>query len=140
MADLNLLIRERIFLNNTERGADYELQIQGIENVDNRILTIPTGSNTEIFKYSNLPGAGTFTSSSFKYGRITNHSNCVLNLQIQSSSSISNYKIEAGGTFMLSTSETISGSLINFAYEDIETVSIQPSGSSAKIEYFIATL
>ena len=50
-----------------------------------------------------------------------------------------NFKIDAGGTFMLSTSD-ITGSLTNtFTYNDINSVFVEPSGSSAKVEYFIAT-
>ena len=40
---------------------------------------------------------------------------------------------------MLSTSE-ITGSLVNtFTYDDIMSISVEPSGTSAKVEYFIAT-
>ena len=39
---------------------------------------------------------------------------------------------------MLSTSE-ITGSIADFTYDDIASISVSPSGSNAKIEYFIAT-
>ena len=140
MADFTLQIKERVLLNGTERGTDYNLTISGIENYDNRIVTIPSGSNTTIFKYSNTPSAGTFNSGSFKYGRISNYSSTVpVNLKVSSSSELINFSIAAGGTFMLSTSD-ITGSLINtFTYDDIMSVFVEPSGSSAKVEYFIAT-
>tara|TARA_R110000751_G_scaffold32583_2_gene81802 strand:+ start:3138 stop:3563 length:426 start_codon:yes stop_codon:yes gene_type:complete len=140
MADFTLLIRERVLLEGTERGTDYNLSISNIENIDNRIVTIPSGSETTIFKYSNNPGAGTFSSGSFKYGRISNYSTTVpLNLKVSSSSELLNFSLAAGGTFMLSTSE-ITGSLTNtFTYDEIASVSLEPSGSSAKVEYFIAT-
>ena len=140
MADFTLLIRERVMLEGTERGTDYNLTIKSIENIDNRIVTIPSGSITTIFKYSDNPGAGTFSSGSFKYGRISNYSTTVpLNLQVSSSSELLNFSLSAGGTFMFSTSE-ITGSLTNtFSYDDIASVSLEPSGSSAKVEYFIAT-
>ena len=70
MADFTLLLKERVMLEGTERGTDYNLTIKNIENIDNRIVTVPSGSETTIFKYSNNPGAGTFSSGSFKYGRI----------------------------------------------------------------------
>ena len=92
------------------------------------------------FKYNNTPSAGTFSSGSFKYGRISNYSSTVpINLKISSSSELMNFSIAAGGTFMLSTSD-ITGSLTNtFSYDDIMSVFVEPSGSSAKVEYFIAT-
>ena len=140
MADFTLQIKERVLLDGTERGTDYNLIIPNIENYDNRIVTIPSGSETTIFEYSDKPGSGTFTSGSFKYGRISNYStSSILNLKISSSSELMNFSISAGGTFMLSTSD-ITGSLTNtFTYDDIMSVFIEPSGSSAKVEYFIAT-
>ena len=127
-------------LEGTERGTDYNLTIKNIEHIDNRIVTVPSGSETTIFKYGDNPGAGTFSSGSFKYGRISNYSPTIpLNLKVSSSSELLNFSIAAGGTFMLSTSE-ITGSLTNtFTYDDIASVSIEPSGSGAKVEYFIAT-
>ncbi len=140
MADFTLLIRERVLLEGTERGTDYHLSIKDVENIDNRIVTVPSGSTTTIFKYDELPGAGTFKTGSFKYGRISNYSETVpLNLQVSSSSELLNFSIAPKGTFMLSTSE-ITGSLTNtFSYDNIMAVSVEPSGSSAKVEYFIAT-
>ena len=140
MADFTLLIRERVLLEGTERGTDYNLTIKDIENYDNRIVTVPSGSETTIFEYSDKPGSGTFTSGSFKYGRVSNYSSDTpINLKVSSSSELLNFSIAAGGTFMLSTSE-ITGSLTNtFAYDDIMAVFVEPSGSSAKVEYFIAT-
>ena len=140
MADFTLLIRERVLLEGTERGTDYNLTLKGIENYDNRIVTVPSGSETTIFKYSDTPSAGTFNSGSFRYGRISNYSSTVpINLKVSSSSELMNFSIAAGGTFMLSTSD-ITGSLTNiFSYDDIMSVFVEPSGSSAKVEYFIAT-
>jgi hypothetical protein len=140
MADFTLLIKERVLLEGTERGTDYHLSIKDVENIDNRIVTVPSGSTTTIFKYDELPGAGTFKTGSFKYGRISNYSETVpLNLQVSSSSELLNFSIAPKGTFMLSTSE-ITGSLTNtFSYDNIMAVSVEPSGSSAKVEYFIAT-
>ncbi len=140
MADFTLQIKERVLLNGTERGTDYNLTISDIENYDNRIVTVPSGSETTIFEYSNKPGSGTFNSGSFKYGRVSNYSSTVpINLKVSSSSELMNFLIAAGGTFMLSTSD-ITGSATNiFSYNDIISVFVEPSGSSAKVEYFIAT-
>ena len=140
MADFTLLIKERVLLEGTERGTDYHLSIKDVENIDNRIVTVPSGSATTIFKYNELPGAGTFKTGSFKYGRISNYSKKVpLNLQVSSSTELLNFSVAPKGTFMLSTSE-ITGSLTNtFSYDNIMSVSVEPLGSSSKVEYFIAT-
>jgi hypothetical protein len=49
-----------------------------------------------------------------------------------------NYSIEAGGSFMLSTSK-MTGSLEEFNYDDVFSLKVEPSSSNAKIEYFVAT-
>ena len=130
MADFTLLIRERVLLEGTERGTDYSLTIKNIENIDNRIVTIPSGSETTIFKYDNLPGAGTFISGSFKYGRISNYSTTVpLNLKVSSSTELLNFSLAAGGTFMLSTSEITGSSTNTFTYLGSFTGNISTRGA-----------
>ena len=139
MADFTYYIRERVKIEGKERGTSYSFTIPDIEYIDERIVNIPTGSTTELFNLSNLPGAGTFISSSIKYIRITNMSTgSNVNLQISSSNSTTNLLISGGGTFFLSTG-LMTGSLTNFTYDNIKSIKVQPSGSSAKIEYLIAT-
>lgn len=138
MADLNLLIKERISLEGTERGADYKLTLTNIGYVDNRILNAPSGSDTTIFSLGDTNGAGTFVTSSLKYARISNFSTSSINLKVSSSTEELNFNIAGEGSFLLSTSE-ITGSVADFTYDDIASVVVSPSGSDAKIEYFIAT-
>jgi hypothetical protein len=98
-----------------------------------------SGSETEIFALSNNPGAGTFVTSSLIYARVSNLSSTYpVNLKISSSTEDMNYSIEAGGSFMLSTSK-MTGSLEEFNYDDVFSLKVEPSSSNAKIEYFVAT-
>ena len=62
-----------------------------------------------------------------------------INLKVSSSSELLNFSLAAGGTFMLSTSEITSSLTNTFTYDNIDSVSVEPSGSNAKVEYFIAT-
>jgi len=139
MAEFNLFIKERILLDGTQRGTDFNLTLPGIDYIDNRILNIPSGSETTVFSLGDANNAGTFVTSSLKYARISNYSTTTpLNLKVSSSTEELNFSIAAKGTFMLSTSE-ITGSMSNFVYDDITSVKVEPSGSNVKIEYFIAT-
>ena len=139
MADLTLLIKERIILEGTERGTDYNLTLSDIGYIDNRILNAPSGSDTTIFALADANAEGTFVTSSLKYARISNYSTtATVNLKVSSSTEELNFNVAAKGTFMLSTSE-ITGSIADFTYDDIASISVSPSGSNAKIEYFIAT-
>jgi len=139
MANFDILIRERILLDGTERGADYTHTISNVNYVDNRILNAPSGSEITIFSFSDINGAGTFVTSSLKYARISNYSSTVpVNLKVSSSTEELNFSIAAKGSFMLSTTD-ITGSVSDFTYDDIVSIKVEPSGSSAQIEYYIAT-
>jgi hypothetical protein len=144
MANLYVTITEAITLDNTNRGVNTTHTVLNINGIDNRILTCPTGSYTGLFYFdsSNIDAA-VFPTSSFKYGRITNKSNTSAKLLITTSgSSYETFLLEAYSSFILS-SALASGSLIptsSFTFRDyISEISIQPSSSSATIEYFIAT-
>ncbi|MFL2679268.1 MAG: hypothetical protein ACJ0GH_02680 [Alphaproteobacteria bacterium] len=144
MANFNITIQERISLEGVERGSDFSQIITGVNYTDNRILNTLSGSETTIFSLSDTEGAGTFLSSSLKYARISNYSTDVpVNLKVSSSVEQLNFKIDAGGSFMVSTS-AITGSILSgsdtvFTYDDIASLKVEPSGSNAKIEYIIAT-
>ena len=140
MADLTVYINEKITLNGNDRGVLTTQTITGINNIDNRIFNIPSGSITTLFSLSDVPNAGTFTTSSIKYIRLTNKSttNTPIKLIVSSSTEAISYLISTGSSYMISTSK-ITGSLINIVFDNIVAVKAEPSGSSALIEYFIAT-
>ena len=49
------------------------------------------------------------------------------------------FSIGTEGSFMLSTSDVTGSNSINFTYDDITSLKVEPSGSNAKVEYFIVT-
>ena len=144
MADFIIKIQEQISLNGVQRGSEVSKTISGINYTDNRILNTSSGSETTIFSLSDTVGAGQFLTSSLKYARVSNNSTTVpVNLKVSSSTEQLNFKIDAGGSFMLSTSN-ITGSILSgsdavFTYGDIASLKVEPFGSSAKVEYIIAT-
>jgi hypothetical protein len=150
MADLTVFINEKITLDGNDRGVLTTQTISNINSVDNRILSIPTGSYTPLF-YFNPSGidAGTFSTGSFKYGRITNKSSTVpiqvrVTADTTPSATITNtsFVIAPGNSFFLSTTAITGsspGSNVFVFNQYIYYVSVAPSGSSASIEYFIAT-
>lgn len=151
MADLTVLINEKITLDGNDRGVLTTQTIPGINNIDNRILTIPTSSNTSLFYFTpgENSGAAFFSTGSFKYGRITNRSVVPIVVTINSYNvaddttyySLNNI-VEPGSSFCLSSTQVTSSiisSNFNFISDYIYEVLALPSGSSATIEYFIAT-
>jgi hypothetical protein len=139
MAIFTLKIIEQLTLNGDDVGSSVTQTINNINFMDNRILNIPSGSVTTIFSLDNLPGAGTFVSSSFQYGRVTNNSTTVpVKLIVSSSTEAMSFLIATGSSFILSTSK-ITGSTSGLNFSDIKSIKVEPSGSVASIEYYVIT-
>jgi hypothetical protein len=140
MADLTVLINEKITLDGNDRGVLTTQTITGINYIDNRTFTIPSGSITTLFSLSDANSAGTFITSSIQYIRLTNNSttNTPVKLIVSSSTEAMSYLINTGSSYMISTSK-VTGSLTGIIFNDIVSVKAEPSGSTAKLEYFIAT-
>ena len=140
MATFTSKISETLVLNGNNVGSSVTYTSDNVNYVDNRFLSIPTGSQTTIFSLSNTPGAGQFTTSSLIYARVTNTSTTVpIQLNVTSSTIKTTFLVSAGSSFLLSTSKVTGSIDSTFTLEDIRSINVQPSGSSATIEYYIAT-
>ena len=71
MATLNVTHTESITLNGQEQGGTNTLAITGINNVDKRIVSVPT-SEVVLVSFSTAVAAGTFNEANVRYIRITN--------------------------------------------------------------------
>ena len=140
MATFTSQIFEILTLNGDNVGSSVTQTINDINFVDNRILSVPTGSVTSLFLMDSVPGAGTFVSSSVKYVRVTNTTNVnvPIKLIVSSSTEAMSYLISTGSSYMLSTSK-MTGSVSGVIFDDIKSVKVEPSGSTATLEYYIAT-
>lgn len=139
MATFTSQIFEILTLNGDNVGSSVTNTINNINYVDNRILNIPTGSVTTLFSFDDVPGAGTFVTSSIQYIRVTNNSaTSPIKLIVSSSTEAMSYLISAGNSYMMSTTK-MTGSTSGLNFDDIKSVKAEPSGSSAVIEYYIAT-
>ena len=139
MATFTSQIFEILTLNGDNVGSSVTQTINNINYVDNRILSVPTGSVTTLFSMDSVPGAGTFVTSSIQYVRVTNNSTVTpIKLIISSSTEAMSYLIATGSSYMLSTSK-MTGSTSGLAFNDIQSVKVQPSSSAASIEYYIIT-
>lgn len=141
-ANFTYFIRERVKLEGVERGTNVEIRIPSISYADNRIMNIPSGRHTEVINVDNLPGAGTFVSSSIKYARITNLSDDNIDLQVSGSTSNQHYLLAPSGSFMFS-SEYVNEDFSDFTYGDLRSIKARSVGSgddgfSSTLGYFIA--
>ena len=139
MATFTSQIFEILTLNGDNVGSSVTQTINGINYVDNRILSVPTGLVTTLFSMDSVPGAGTFVTSSVQYVRVTNNSTVTpIKLIVSSSTEAMSYLIATGSSYMMSTSK-MTGSTSGLLFSDIKSVKVQPSSSAASIEYYIVT-
>ena len=139
MATFTSQIFEILTLNGDNVGSSVTQTINNINFVDNRILNVPSESVTTIFNMDALPGAGTFVTSSVKYVRITNNSVIApVKIIISSSTEAMSYLIATGSSYMMSTAQ-MTGSLSGLSFDSVKSVKVEPSGSSANVEYYIVT-
>jgi len=139
MATFTSQIFEILTLNGDNVGSSVTQTINNVNYVDNRILSVPTGSVTTLFSMDSVPGAGTFVTSSVQYVRVTNNSTVTpIKLIVSSSTEAMSYLIATGSSYMISTSK-MTGSTSGLTFSDIQSVKVQPSSSAASIEYYIVT-
>ena len=139
MATFTSQIFEILTLNGDNVGSSVTQTITGINYVDNRILSIPSGAVTTLFNMEATPGAGTFVTSSIRYVRVTNTSPTIpIKLIVSSSTEAMSYLIATGSSYMMSTSK-MTGSTSGLSFGDVKSVKVEPSGSSGSVEYYIAT-
>ena len=139
MATFTSQIFEILTLNGDNVGSSVTQTINNINYVDNRILSVPTGSVTTLFSMDSVPGAGTFVTSSIQYVRVTNNSSITpIKLIVSSSTEAMSFLIATGSSYMISTSK-MTGSTSGLDFNDIKSVKVQPSSSAASIEYYIVT-
>jgi hypothetical protein len=139
MATLTTQIFEVLTLNGVDVGSSYTNTINGINYADNRSMNLPSGSTTDIASFSANPGAGTFATGSFKYGRFTNLGSVPIKLYVSASTLNTSFLISTGSSFVLSTTKITGSSDNNFTFENIASLKAEPSGSAGSLEYFIAT-
>ena len=141
MATLKLFINEQLSLDGDDRSTLQSTDITDINYLDHRTMLLPAGVKTTVFEFNTEVTSGTFREDKLKYARVTNHSSTIpVNIEVSSSTQAFNFRMEPQQSFYLPSSQ-VTGSVVDFAYDYISSINLQPSGSSntAKVEFFIAT-
>jgi len=152
MANLTVTLTESVTLNGSVRGSTNQLTITGIEQVMERIVTIPNDQDTTVLltKGTVSTSDGAIDIHDTKYIRITNldsTNSVTLSLQIDSgeddSSADENCSIllEAGKTFMLGTphdSIAVGTSGVIPGLHDLESILVDSGSNAVKVEVFVA--
>lgn len=136
-ATLAVTITEAVTLNGKSYGNINNLSIPNVNEVDQRILTIPT-SLIEVLKYGTAAGAGTFVRANVKYLRITNKDDTnFVSIKVANGSDHYWVKLEASKSFELHNGLIESASTFS-AWADIDTIEAIADTADVDIEYFIA--
>jgi hypothetical protein len=136
-ATLTVTITEAVSLNNKSYGNSNTLTIPSINEVDQRILTIPT-SEVTVVNYGTANAAGTFVRTAVKYLRITNKDDTnFISVKVSSATDYAWVKLEAGKSFELHNGLIETASSFS-AWADITSISAIADTAAVDIEYFIA--
>ncbi|MFZ9303271.1 MAG: hypothetical protein ACO239_07865 [Sediminibacterium sp.] len=141
MATLKLSINEELTLDGIDRSNYQTISITGVNYLDHRTMLLPSSSKTSIFNFDEAVAAGTFMEDKLRYARITNHSTTIpVNIEVASSNEVYNFRMNPLQSFYLPSSQ-MTGSVVDFTYDYISSISLEPSGSdnTARVEFFVAT-
>lgn len=144
-ATLTIQIREDITLNGRKLGGINTQEIESVNEVSERILTVPT-TRTKILALSSSAGAGTFVTADLKYIRLTNLDNANfvrLNFVSGSGGNANRYevKLEADRS-MVFTNASISGSSVGAtfdAFSDFTDLFATADTAEVDVEMFVAS-
>jgi hypothetical protein len=94
-------ITETVSLNSTNYDSINTLTIPGVNEISQRIVTIPPQSITELFKFSTTIAPGQFLKTTAQYLRITNKDDTnPVALNIKSTTSNTWVRVPAGRSFI----------------------------------------
>lgn len=145
-AKLTVRVTEDITLNGRKLGNTNKHEIAGINEISERILTVPTDQITVLSSSSGL-GAGTFLSSSIKYVRFTNlddTNHIRLTFMSESAGTTKNktvFKLEPERSFII-CNDQYSGSGIGTAFDSFQSytnIKAKADTAAVDMEIFVAT-
>ena len=136
-ATLAVTITEAVTLNGKSYGNINNLSVANVNEVDERILTIPT-SEVGVVTFGSAAGAGTFVRSNVKYLRITNKDDTnFISLHITSATDDVWLKVEAGKAFVLGNGDLETAGAFS-AWAAITDITAIADTAAVDVEYFIA--
>ena len=146
-ATLKILVQEDITLNNKVMGGKTIHEITSINEITERIFTVPTHV-TSILALSSSAGAGTYATGKVRYIRLTNlddenYVRLTFRSGSASGSSTNKYdiKLEAKRTLIF-TNPSISGSAAGAtfgSFSNFTSIDASANSSACEVELFVAT-
>tara|TARA_R100000231_G_scaffold128797_1_gene99961 strand:- start:138 stop:593 length:456 start_codon:yes stop_codon:yes gene_type:complete len=143
-ATLTVTHTEALTLNGVDRGVTNTLTIASVNEVDHRIMTIPTGSLSTVVSMGAAAAAGTFINSGVKYIRITNKDDTnFVTLGLEASGDAAYFKIKAGETFVIYSDDLDANNAViahgSIAFGDIVNIKAKADTATVDLEVFVAS-
>lgn len=130
-------ITETVTINGKNQGSTNTLTVANINEVDSRILTIPT-SEVGVVTFGAAAGAGTFVRANVKYLRITNKDDTnFISLHITSATDDVWFKVDAGKSFIVNNGDIESAGAFS-AWASITAITAIADTAAVDVDYFIA--
>ena len=141
-AVMTVIYKEKVTINGVDYGSRNETKLNGINEVSQRLMTVPiggAGSETTLLSLASAASAGTFVRSDIKYIRITNLDNKnFVRLSLVTASGRSDVKILAHDSFVMS-STSLSVTSPFSAFADITSIQAVADTASVDLEVFVAS-
>ena len=147
-AKLTVILKEEVKLNNQTYGNRNTVEIGGVNDVSQRIVSVPVPDTTTLLNLSGSVGAGTYGIDSLKYVRITNldNQNYVRLSFISSSAVPTDYnrydvRLDARQSYIF-TNAKMSGSAEGDSfgtYVSFTTLKAKANTATVDLELFIAS-
>jgi hypothetical protein len=145
---LTVILKEEVKLKNQTYGNRNTLEIGGVNEISQRIVTVPVADTTTLMKMSGSVGAGTYQLDTLKYARVTNldNSNYVRLSFISSSADSTQYnrfdvRLDAKQSYIFTNSK-LSGSDNGDSfgsYVDFTDLKAKANSGAVDLELFIAS-
>jgi len=143
-ATMTVSISESISLNGKNQGATNTLSISSINEVTNRIVTIPT-SEVTVFSFAAAVNSGTYIASGVRYIRLTNKDDTnyvILNIEGANSTDFS-VRLDPGASYLVVSSSTTGvvdyGDISGATLEDLTGIKATANSAAVDLEAFIAS-
>ena len=141
MATLTVTIKEELILNGAERGSENVATISSVTEMIERIIDIPTATETTLVEYGSATGGSTFIDDTTQYLRITNLDDTnFATLRVLGTPEEYFVKVPAAGSFMLFNDEMDANATGSQAVSlaDIESIKAQADTAALQLEVFLA--
>ena len=137
-------ISTQITLGGQPRVTETQFIVADVNEYDNRIMSIPTGSEVTVVAFSTAVAAGTYITGDLKYLQITNKDTTnYARIRVKKNGADTfDHRLNAGEPFILgNTKESVSATAAAFStFQDADSVNMQAYGAAVDVEIVVVSI